>query len=112
MSTSGGGPLCCNAPDRLTLSPAGSSSSSSAAPWPRSVSVLFFKETSQPQQACHVGTVLLLFLASLLAMKPLEPRGEHQDSNGHKQTAVKGDILPRLFNLAQVLDGHGFAQRC
>lgn len=72
----------------------------------------FWKETTQPQQAHHFVSVVTLFLVSLLAMKPLKARGEHQDGNGHKQTAVKGDILPRGFNLAQVLDGQGFVHRC
>lgn len=77
-------------------------------PSDRAEFLFFGKESTQPQQACH----FVLLLASLLAMKPLKARGEHQDGNGHKQAAVEGDILPRCFNLRQVLDGDGFMHGC
>lgn len=47
-----------------------------------------------------------------VTVKPLEAWGEHQDGDGHKQAAVQGDIFPRFFHLAQVLDGQGSVQRC
>lgn len=52
------------------------------------------------------------FFSLVLAVKPLEAGGEHEDSNGHEQTAVECNVLPRSIDLAQVLDGQSFAQGC